>query len=272
MFRECQALNLQLSISLLKRCNMINRPPGGGVCGSSRIPSALAPSGRRRGRDSLARLTSSPIPTDVGQQRWRQERAITGKVRGDLLVRLAKGQKGWVRTGLGGGSRGKSLASRAAELRGRAGLVGVLGPGSCRNRKVREGGWPDRQRDLGQVLGREGWAAADGKRVWFSGGELGWGGSGTWTEGFGVWTLRGSECWVQKTGAVSVLELRLDSWVGKEKGTRRSGPSREVCVSGMSPSCRVPLAASGWDFEDWVASRVWRQRKYLYSLLRRCFC
>ena len=67
MFRECQALNLKLSISLVKRCNIIYWPPGGGVCGSSRIPSALAPSGRRRGRDSLAPLAStllSPLTLD----------------------------------------------------------------------------------------------------------------------------------------------------------------------------------------------------------------
>lgn len=57
-------------------------PPGGGICGSSRIPSALAPERKkaRRGPSGSRRLYF-PVPTDVGQQKWRQEPAITGKVR-----------------------------------------------------------------------------------------------------------------------------------------------------------------------------------------------
>lgn len=59
----------------------------------------------------------SPIPTDVGQQRWRQEPAITGKVR----ARPSSGSRSeLMRTGLERGSRGKSLDSGAAEPKSRA--------------------------------------------------------------------------------------------------------------------------------------------------------
>lgn len=55
--------------------------------------------------------------------------------------------------------------------------------------------------------------------------------------------------------------LRVEVTVGQlsRKRGRRNLSVRSIegsCVSGMSPSCWVRLAPSGWDFEDWVWSRV----------------
>lgn len=55
--------------------------------------------------------------------------------------------------------------------------------------------------------------------------------------------------------------LRVEVAVGQlsRERERRNLSVRSIersYVSGMTPSCGVPLAASGWDLEDWVASRV----------------
>lgn len=66
--QECQAPSVRFSVAPLEGCQATNRPPGGGVCGSSRIPSALAP-GRKKARKRLSgpQRLSSRLPTDVGQ-------------------------------------------------------------------------------------------------------------------------------------------------------------------------------------------------------------
>lgn len=123
------APSLRFSVAPLEGCQAINRPPGGGVSGGSRIPSALAP-GRKKARRRLSgpQRLGSRLPTDVGQQRWRQEPAITGKVRARPPAGTHLGAEGLREDGCWGWQQRKGPGLRVAE-RGRAGRpVGASGP------------------------------------------------------------------------------------------------------------------------------------------------
>ena len=69
----------------------------------------------------------------------------------------------------------------------------------------------------------------------------------------GVWGVNSERKRVSSPEVWRSQRLRVEVAVGQlsRKRERRNLSVQSIegsCVSGMTPSCRVPLAASGWDF------------------------